>query len=204
MHYAVFECFFVRLCGFQTFFIPPPLLSHNAPLSANWRLHPPNHWFFSIDYTFEIESWNMQIKNDRKQNMTTKRFSYLERAQRTPGCHVDNSGPSMSHIWSNSLGRSWEPNKMAQVEIPNRVFGRFVRPLQRLVLNYCKHGGSSRGIRYSIDCWEYFSFLQNNFWSFSCGSLTGSTSTKKSWNSRRTILKWQYTLENATANTPEL
>ena len=145
----------------------PPLLSHNAPLSANWRLHPPNHWFFSIDYTFEIESWNMQIKNDRKQNMTTKRFSYLERAQsysmKTPGCHFDNSGPSMSHIWSNSLGRSWEPNKMAQVEIPNRVFGRFVRPLQRLVLNYCKHGGSSRGIRYSIDCWEYFFFFIEQF-----------------------------------------
>ena len=37
--------------------------------------------------------------------------------------------------------------KMAQVGIPNRVFGRFVRPLQRLVLNYCQRGGSSRGIR---------------------------------------------------------
>lgn len=99
--------------------------------------------------------------------MTTKCFFYLERARRysmkNPGCHVDNSGRSMSHIWRSSFRRSWEPNKMAQVEIPNRVFGRFVRPLQRLVLNYCKHGGSSRGIRYSIDCWEYFSFFIEQF-----------------------------------------
>ncbi|XP_067022193.1 large ribosomal subunit protein mL43-like [Acropora muricata] len=50
---------------------------------------------------------------------------------------------------------------MAQVEIPNRVFGRFVRPLQRLVLNYCKHGGSSRGIREYIDK-EIVEFATNN------------------------------------------
>ncbi|KAJ7391750.1 39S ribosomal protein L43, mitochondrial [Desmophyllum pertusum] len=40
---------------------------------------------------------------------------------------------------------------MAQVNIANRVFGRYVRPLQRLTLNYCKNGGSSRGMREFID-----------------------------------------------------
>ncbi|XP_073236229.1 large ribosomal subunit protein mL43-like [Porites lutea] len=50
---------------------------------------------------------------------------------------------------------------MAQVGIPNRVFGRFVRPLQRLVLNYCQRGGSSRGIREYIDK-NVVEFAKNN------------------------------------------
>lgn len=158
----------------------------------------------SLIFQHWLHIWNWILKYENKKWQKTKNDTKTFFLCAHPGCHVDNSGRSMSHIWNSSLGRSWEPNKMAQTEIPNRVFGRFVRPLQRLVLNYCKHGGSSRGIRYSLECWEYFSFFWNNFWSFSCGSLTGSTSTKKSWNSRRTILKWQYTLENATANTPEL
>jgi len=40
---------------------------------------------------------------------------------------------------------------MAQVNVANRVLGRYVRPLQRLTFNYCKTGGSSRGVREYID-----------------------------------------------------
>ncbi|KAL9968269.1 hypothetical protein ACROYT_G026622 [Oculina patagonica] len=50
---------------------------------------------------------------------------------------------------------------MAQVNVANRVLGRYVRPLMRVTFNYCKTGGSSRGVREFIDK-NIVDFAKNN------------------------------------------